>query len=80
MFLNREYAARGIPFIYSEFDEDFENMPYIYKVPADESAININELIRFYKTNHFEPNAIRASIENSLSWKKQMQHIVNLLF
>lgn len=77
---NREYAARGIPFIYSEFDEDFENMPYIYKVPADDSAININELIRFYKTNHFEPNAIRASIENSLSWKKQMQHIVNLLF
>ena len=77
---NREYAARGIPFIYSEFDEDFENMPYIYKVPADDSAININELIRFYKTNHFEPNAIRASIENSLSWKRQMQHIVNLLF
>ncbi len=29
---NREYAARGIPFIYSEIDDDFENMPYIIKV------------------------------------------------
>ncbi|HBG24983.1 MAG TPA: glycosyltransferase, partial [Rikenellaceae bacterium] len=34
---NREYAARGIPFIYSEIDEDFEHMPYILKAPADES-------------------------------------------
>jgi len=33
---NREYAARGIPFVYSETDEDFENMPYIMKAPADE--------------------------------------------
>ena len=32
---NREYAARGIPFAYSETDEDFENMPYVFKVPAD---------------------------------------------
>ena len=29
---NREYAARGIPFIYSETDEDFDRMPYILKL------------------------------------------------
>jgi glycosyltransferase involved in cell wall biosynthesis len=37
---NREYAARGLPFIYSEDDEDFDNMPYIIKAPPDESPIN----------------------------------------
>ena len=41
---NREYAARGIPFIYSETDEDFDPMPYIMKVPADESPIDIHRL------------------------------------
>ena len=34
---NREYATRGIPFIYSEQDPDFDNQPYILKAPADES-------------------------------------------
>lgn len=40
---NREYAARGIPFIYSETDEDFEQMPYVLKAPADESPIDIKK-------------------------------------
>lgn len=77
---NREYAARGVPFIYSEIDEDFENKPYIYKVPADESAVNINEIIHFYKNNHLDPKTIRSSIESTLSWKKQMQLVVDHLF
>lgn len=28
---NREYAARGIPFIYSEFDADFDDKPFVLK-------------------------------------------------
>jgi hypothetical protein len=38
---NREYAARGLPFIYSEMDSDFEGKPYILKAKADESPIEI---------------------------------------
>ena len=38
---NREYAARGLAFTYSETDEDFDSMPYVWKVPADESPIDI---------------------------------------
>ena len=34
---NREYATRGIPFIYSEQDTDFDHQPYVLKAPADES-------------------------------------------
>ena len=31
---NREYAARGIPFVYSETDTDFDNRPYVLKMPG----------------------------------------------
>ena len=72
---NREYAARGIPFIYSEIDEDFEQMPYIFKIPMDESPININKLIAFYKNLKITPKEIRQSISH-LSWDKQMQKVI----
>ena len=52
---NREYAARGIPFAYSETDGDFDKMPYILKVPADESPIDIHRLIRFYMELDLSP-------------------------
>lgn len=74
---NREYAARGIPFVYSEIDDDFENMPYIFKVSPDESPLDIDQLIRFYHSRPFIPSEIRATIENTLSWKQQMQRVLN---
>lgn len=73
---NREYAARGIPFIYSETDFDFENRPYILKAPADESPIDINKIISFYNQCAYTPQEIRNSIKD-LSWKKQMQRVVD---
>jgi len=73
---NREYAARGLSFIYSETDSDFENKPYILKVPADETAIDINSLIHFYEKQSLSPLEIRESIR-SLSWETQMNKIIN---
>ncbi|MFA5325181.1 MAG: glycosyltransferase [Bacteroidales bacterium] len=73
---NREYAARGIPFIYSEKDEDFDNMPYIMKIAPDESPIDIKEIISFYDSVLFTPQEIRSSIENHLSWDCQMKKVV----
>lgn len=75
---NREYAARGIPFVYSEYDEDFEEKPYILKVPADETPVDINKIIDFYRNIHLSPSEIRDSIKN-LSWKEQMQKVLTEL-
>lgn len=72
---NREYAARGIPFIYSETDEDFETMPYILKAPADESPIDIERIIRFYLTLNLSPQEIRDTVRH-LSWKEQMRKVI----
>ena len=73
---NREYAARGIPFMYSEIDSDFENKPYILKATADESSIDIQKIISFYDQCTCTPLEIRNSIKN-LSWKIQMQKVVD---
>ena len=76
---NREYAARGIPFIYSENDTDFDKRPYVLKMPADETAINIETIIHFFQQFNISPQEIRASIEY-LSWKHQMKKVTDALF
>jgi len=75
---NREYAARGIPFIYSEIDADFEQMPYILKITPDESPINIKSLIDFYHQVDLSPQQIRDSIKH-LSWSCQLKKVINSL-
>jgi hypothetical protein len=76
---NREYATRGIPFIYSEQDSDFDHQPYVLKAPADESPVNIQQIIDFVGNNQQLPVVIRKSVEN-LSWKIQMQQVVDAVF
>ena len=61
-----------------ETDEDFDKMPYILKVPANESPIDIHRLIRFYMELDLSPRKIRDSIKN-LSWKEQMMKVINNL-
>ena len=72
---NREYAARGISFIYSENDSDFDDKPYIIKAPADESPINVVEIIDYIDNHDFNPSEIRKSVEH-LSWKYQMEKVI----
>lgn len=73
---NREYAARGIPFIYSEEDSDFDQQPYVLKAPADESPIEICKILDYI--NHFQisPEDIRSSV-SLLSWKYQMKRVID---
>jgi hypothetical protein len=59
---NREYAARGIPFIYSEFDDDFDNMPYILRMPQDDSPIDVYSILDFYNKVDKNPMNIRERL------------------
>ncbi|WP_346712899.1 glycosyltransferase family 1 protein [Mediterranea massiliensis] len=76
---NVEYAARGIPFIYSEVNSDFDNMPYVKKEKPDETPINIQELIDWRKGMYMRPQEIRNTIIDHLSWKSQMKIVLNNL-
>lgn len=73
---NREYATRGIPFIYSEQDSDFDRQPYVLKAPADESPINVQGIFDFLDNFTMKPEAIRQTVEH-LTWKIQMQKVVD---
>ena len=73
---NREYATRGIPFIYSEHDSDFDNQPYVIKARPDESPIDVPQILDFIDHHHFKPEEIRKTVEN-LSWKIQMQKVID---
>lgn len=73
---NREYCARGIPFIYAETDDDFDDKPFVLKAPADESPIDITRIVEFLETNEFDKNEIRAYATNNLTWDYQIQKII----
>ncbi|MEE3415526.1 MAG: glycosyltransferase family 1 protein [Prevotella sp.] len=75
---NREYACRGIPFIYSECDSDFDNQPYVLKAPANELPINIQSIIDFVANTSLRPLEIRKTVE-PLRWKNQMIKVVDAL-
>lgn len=75
---NREYAARGIPFIYSERDSDFDDQPYVLRVPSDESPIDIASVVRFAESQTMTPQQIRATVEH-LAWRCQMRKVIEEL-
>lgn len=76
---NREYATRGIPFIYSEQDSDFDQQSYVLKAPADESPIDIQQIIDFINKFTMKPECIRKTVEH-LKWENQMQRVLDAVF
>ena len=72
---NVEYAMRGLPFIYSEDNEDFDNQDYVLKVSADESPIDINQLCEFIRNNDFIPSKLSETVSN-FTWENQMRTII----
>ena len=75
---NREYATRGLPFIYSEQDNDFDQQPYVVKAPADESPIDVQMVLDFINRQQMTAIEIRKTVEH-LTWKIQMQKVIDVL-
>ncbi|MBR6592638.1 MAG: glycosyltransferase family 1 protein [Prevotella sp.] len=73
---NREYATRGIPFIYSETDSDFDDKPYVVKAPADETPVDVERIIDFLDSFKMQPEEVRKTVEH-LTWKIQMKKVVD---
>lgn len=73
---NREYCAKGIPFIKAGYDR-FEKCEFIYDVPNDESLLNIENIIEWYKNLKVTPEEIRKYAEDNLTWDKQMKKVID---
>ena len=52
-------------------------MPYVLKVKADDSAINISNIIDFLTKFNMTPVEIRNTILNKLSWDIQMKEVMD---
>lgn len=77
---SREYCARGIPFIMEGDDDGFsKNFPFTYKVSADETPVNIGDIIRFFKSLEKSDysNLMRQYAEDNFSWNKKFVPVIN---
>lgn len=64
---SKEYAAKGLPMISSYAVDAFspeDNKKYVLKISADESAVNIEEVIQFYKQVYSNTDNLSADIRN----------------
>lgn len=79
----REYVARGIPFFYSTEDPSFStDFPYSLKEPADESPINIQNVVDFARKVHQDsehPVKMREYANRYLDWSVQMEKVVEAI-
>ncbi len=79
----REYCARGIPYIIACSDPDFPpDFPYILHLPADESPINIEQILAFAREVYTDPDhpaKMRRYAEEHLDWSVKMKKLKNFL-
>jgi glycosyltransferase involved in cell wall biosynthesis len=65
---SREYAAKGLPFISScKIDVFPEDYPYLLNAPADESPLNMEQVIGFYQ-EIYGKESVQAVIRNIRSY------------
>jgi len=80
---SREYCARGIPFINGIRDRDFPpDFPYVLHIPADESPVDMADVIRFAKTVYSDLSfsiKMREYAKHSLDWSIKMVKLKQFL-
>lgn len=76
---NRDYCARGIPFIIASEDGAFKDFKYILQIDRDDTPVNINKIIEFYNANKNENyiEEMRTYAKQNLSWEAVMEPIIN---
>jgi len=80
----REYCARGVPFVLASDDPDFpDTTPYVHRVPADESAIDIREIVHFIEQLRRDhpryASEMRAYAESRLTWQAKLAPVVDFV-
>jgi glycosyltransferase involved in cell wall biosynthesis len=81
---SREFCARGLPFVIAYPDRDFPpGLPFAYHAPADETALDIHDVIAFHRRllaecPDYRPR-MRAYAEGRLDWSAKMQPVLDAL-
>lgn len=72
-----EYCAKGIPFVLGAKDNRFINCDFSYLVSNDESLLDIEKIIEWYKNLKITSEEIRKYAEDNLTWDKQMKKVID---
>lgn len=73
----REYCARGIPFIIGYKDISLnKRLKFYYEVSNDETLLELNKILEWYKNLNVESREIRKFAIENLSWDKQIKIIL----
>lgn len=78
---NREYCARGIPFVIASDDQDFpETFSFVYRIPKDDTPVDVSQVVKWYENLIKEhPNysmEMRRYAEENLSWDAKMKPVI----
>jgi glycosyltransferase involved in cell wall biosynthesis len=77
---SREYSARGIPFVIAYIDRGFpDDFPYLLNLKADESSIEINNIISFYKEIRKQENfseLMHQYAKENLTWSAKLRPVI----
>lgn len=73
---NREYCAKGLPFIIGFNDPNFKNKEYVYEVSYDDELVDIEKLIKWYKNLEISSEEIRKDAEK-FTWDIQMKKVLD---
>lgn len=78
---SREFASRGMPFVIGYQDRGFpEKYPFIFDVMADETPIDIDSIITFYKITSAIPNfnkTMNLYAQEHLTWRAKLENVAN---
>lgn len=73
---NREYCAKGLPFIIGSDDPDFRDKEYVYEVSSNENLIDMEKIIKWYINLKVSSNEIRE-YSKQFSWDIQMKKVLD---
>lgn len=73
----REYLAKGLPYIYSGADNAEDNFPYRYRIPSDETPVDINAVLEYYNNLQCIPGYVDAirKLSSNYTWLKQYESV-----
>jgi glycosyltransferase involved in cell wall biosynthesis len=79
---NREYCARGVPFVLATDDPDFPaTLNFVHYVPGDDSPLDITALIEFYENLAADrnfPKTMRDYALENLDWKSKIAPVLEM--
>lgn len=73
---NREYCAKGLPFVISFIDPDFKDKDFVYSVSNDDENFDIEKIIEWYKNLKTTPEKMRE-YSKKFSWDIQMKKVID---